>query len=103
MIVVRREEPGVLLVDFSKEPNFDLATNGVDLLTGLFIREIRPSEILVEDTGQLGDILTFISERLRTRGYSVVLDDPLKEALRRFQEERALVSQLLGGQVKKVR
>lgn len=103
MIIVRREESGGLVIDFSNEPNFALTRDGVDLLTGLFIQDIRQREIRIEETGQLGDILIYVSARLKARGFDVVLEDSLKEVVDRFRDEQRLVAQLQGGRFRRAR
>ncbi len=72
-------------------------SDGALLTTGLFVKESNQHRIVVEDTGQLGMVLSYIKKFLMDRGYEVTLDTALNHLLELFQEERAISRRISEG------
>src|SRR5947209_6905743 len=97
MIELRQDEPGFVTIDFSDEPTFDPATDGLELSTGLFITERTPTLLIAEDSGQLGPVVSYISKCFKVLGYEVKLDAKLQYWFNSFQQERELIEQIRAG------
>jgi SNF2 family DNA or RNA helicase len=99
MIELRQTEPGFVTIDFSNEPSFDPASDGLELSTGLFVTETTPTSLVVEDAGQLGPVISYISKCFTSLGFEVRLDAGLQEWFHSFQSERELVERIRAGAV----
>lgn len=99
MIELRQVEPGLLTIDFSNEPSFDLATDGLELSAGLFFVETTPTSLVVEDAGQLGPVISYVCKCFDALGIEVALDARLQEWFENFQSERELVDRIRAGAV----
>jgi SNF2 family DNA or RNA helicase len=91
VIHIRQDRAGFVTVDFSAESAFDGSSHGSELSLGLLVSETTPTEIVADDTGQLGSVLEYITETLTRLGFSFDVDPRLDRALRRFRQEGALV------------
>lgn len=94
MIQIRQDDPGYVTIDFSGEPKFDPATEGLELSAGLFVVDTTPTSMVVEDAGQLGPVVAYISKCLKPLGYEVRLDQALDKWFTAFSSERALIDQI---------
>jgi hypothetical protein len=103
MITVRSDEPGFLVIDFSNEPGFDIATDGLELQAGVFVEKTLPRSIVIDDTGQLGPVVQYVTSVLAAQGYEVMVDPALAVELQGLQEEEELVRQIMAGEVKKLK
>jgi len=92
VIYVRQDRPGFITIDFSKEPKFDSELHGPELALGLFTIESTAREIVTEDSGQLGHVLDYISNWLRSQDWEYELDPVLEHALALFRQEASLVA-----------
>jgi len=102
MIELRQDEPGFVTIDFSNEPTFNPASDGLELTTGLFVTDTTPTSLVVEDAGQLGPVVSYISKCFKSLGYEVKLDAKLEEWFHLFQNERELVERIRAGTVPEV-
>lgn len=102
MIIVRQDEPGLITIDFSNDKAFDVYTDGIEIVSGLFLREIQPQSIIAEDAGQPGVILSYIWQLLTTKGYEVTLDAASTRLLELFHTEQELVKAIRTRKVKPV-
>jgi SNF2 family DNA or RNA helicase len=100
MIVIRQDKLGQIAIDLTKEPEFDIETDGIELTSGLYVIELGPREIIVDDTGRLAPVLDYIQNDLETREYEVTLDSTLDRLLRLSREETHLVSAIRNGKIK---
>ncbi len=94
MITIRTDEQGAIVIDYSQEPRFDLARDGPEISTGLFVKRMEPGRITIDDAGQPGPVLLFITRSLRGLGYRAVLDSDLERRVRAYEAERKLVEDL---------
>ena len=99
MIVVRQDIPGLLIIDYSNEPAFQVSKDGVELTSGLFVKELTPQAIAVEDAGQLVSVSSYIREFLTSRGYKVTFDEELERTLKELLDEEKLTSAIRKGTV----
>lgn len=74
MIQIRQDRPGLVTIDFSREPEFDRDLHGSELGLGLFLVEGGPKEIIAEDSGQLGSVLEYLGRTLKALGFDYELD-----------------------------
>lgn len=100
MIHVRQEVPGLITVDFTDEPKFAISGHGVELTSGLFVKEFRPQAIVVEDAGQLSSVSSYIRDFLAGKGYEFAFDIELEKTLRQLQGEEQLVDAIGRGAIK---
>jgi hypothetical protein len=61
MITLSQPRAGVIEIDFSQEPTFDVSSHGLDITYGLNTKSIKPGSIVVDDGGER-------LERQRERG-----------------------------------
>lgn len=102
MIFIRQDQNGNLIIDFSDEPNFDIATDGIDLRLGLTVKQILPTSLVIEDTGQLGPVIKYAKSVLETQGRRLVVDSALLARLQKFDEEEKLVQEIAEGKIRRV-
>lgn len=92
VIVVRADEAGGLVIDCSGEPRFSMVKDGSEVGTGLFVRGIDGRQILVDDGGQPGPVLSYVKDWFAERGYRIRLDAALERRIRGYEDERRLVA-----------
>ena len=97
MILLRQDRPGLITIDFAHEPTFDRNSHGNELTLGLFTVEGGPNEIIADESGQLGHVLTFITNFLTRNDFDISLDPSLKRALSLFHQESSLVEAAQSG------
>src|SRR5438034_8270541 len=100
MILIREGEPGLLVVDFSEEPGFDLSADGLELQMGLSIQEAHGRTIVAQDNGQPGLVVSYISSALKSKGYRVRLDAALERRLSAYQEEQSQLDLIRRGKAR---
>lgn len=92
MIVIRPDEPGLIAIDFSDEPSYDLLTDGIDLQAGLFIKRTGTNLLLVEDVGRPRAVVDYIQSTLREQGREVSIERGLLDVIGKIQQEEELVA-----------
>lgn len=100
MIEIRQDTPGLVTIDFSREPTFDSDLHGSQLSLGLFLVESGPTEIVAEDGGQLGSVLDYLGSTLRSLGFEYKFVSGLDHALSMFHEEAVLVQRAKSDKIK---
>ncbi len=100
VIVVRADETGGLIIDCSGEPRFSMVKDGSEIGTGLFVKGIDGRQILADDGGQPGPVLSYVKGWFAERGYRIKLDAALERRIRGYEDERRLVAAIRKRSVK---
>jgi hypothetical protein len=87
MVKFFQPRSGVIEVDFSGEPSFDLSTHGLDITFGLITRAIKSTSILVDDGGDPGSVLRYLVDTVTAAGFKVQMESALENSFQAMRDE----------------
>ena len=58
MIFLTQPRAGVIELDYSKEPKFDMASHGLEITCGVTPNGFKTNSILIDDGGDPGAVIT---------------------------------------------
>jgi SNF2 family DNA or RNA helicase len=102
MVNVTQPRAGVIEVDFSEEPTFDMSTHGLDLTFGLTTRAIRPTSILLDDGGDPASVLRYVVKAIKSSGFQTSMEAALGASFEAMQQEAKQIEQIRSGKIKPI-
>src|SRR5258706_10130795 len=97
MITLSQPRAGVIEVDFSQEPKFDVSSHGLDITYGLNTKSIKSGSIVVDDGGDPGSVLRYILETLKDTGFTAQMEESLDVSFRALKEESGRIQLIRTG------
>ena len=94
MVHLSQPRAGVIEVDFSQEPAFDMGTHGLDITFGLSTRAIRSTSILVDDGGNPATVLSYLVQAIADAGFQAGMEPALEASFRSMREEAQQIEQI---------
>jgi SNF2 family DNA or RNA helicase len=94
MITLFQPRAGVIEVDFSQEPTFEVSTHGLDITFGLNTKAIKTGSIVVDDGGDPGSVLQYLIEALKSSGFKAQMEPALTTSFQALKEESGRIDQI---------
>jgi SNF2 family DNA or RNA helicase len=102
MVKLTQPRAGVIEVDFSEEPGFDISTHGLNITFGLTTRAIRSTSILLDDDGDPASVLHYLVDAIKSSGFQTNMEAALGASFEAMQREAEQIQQIRSGKLKPI-